>query len=550
MSSPSLTSPAWPAAEPDPSVFTDADIADGLDAIQATYASEAVGPVVVIDGYGVALRVYRGELECADGIGTHRRVRRISRADAAAGQLRRVVVLGDGLVTVEAIGWCAGVGVALVVAGRDGAPLLVGTPALYDHGGLRRAQALAPLTELGMVLVRQLLDRRLADQAGITRELLDCPEGAHAIEDARAELEQATTPAEAMVAEMHAAGAYWGAWPGAVALRFAAKDRPRVPERWKTFAGRISPLGEASLNRHAASPVNALLNFGYRLAEIEATLACQALGLDPGMGLAHADRAGRPALALDLMECARGVVERTVLGLAQGRTFAKRDFTELATGEVRLVAPLTHDLATALLPALREAIAPVAEHLASELAGVALTEVRVPTALTGARRRAARAERGDVVRSRRGTASPTAQLWTCPSCGKQVTERRHVRCAACIAADPGQNATVRGVRGAAISAAKTRQAAWTRAGGAGEFDPGAWPAILDGLTGVKLADIVAATGLSKSFACTVRAGRHRPHLSHWPALAALAGRGELVATTGPAGRRQARTGAHGTGALR
>lgn len=263
-----------------------------------------------------------------------------------------------------------------------------------------------------------------------------------------------------------------------------------------------------------------------------------------------ADRAGRPALALDLMECARGVVERTVLGLAQGRTFAKRDFTELATGEVRLVAPLTHDLATALLPALREAIAPVAEHLASELAGVALTEVRVPTALTGARRRAARAERGDVVRSRRGTASPTAQLWTCPSCGKQVTERRHVRCAACIAADPGQNATVRGVRGAAISAAKTRQAAWTRAGGAGEFDPGAWPAILDGLTGVKLADIVAATGLSKSFACTVRAGRHRPHLSHWPALAALAGRGELVATTGPAGRRQARTGAHGTGALR
>jgi hypothetical protein len=38
----------------------------------------------------------------------------------------------------------------------------------------------------------------------------------------------------------------------------------------------------------------------------------------------------------------------------------------------------------------------------------------------------------------------------------------------------------------------------------------------------RLRDIMNATGLSESFASTVRSGRWRLHVSHWPALAALA----------------------------
>jgi len=43
------------------------------------------------------------------------------------------------------------------------------------------------------------------------------------------------------------------------------------------------------------------------------------------------------------------------------------------------------------------------------------------------------------------------------------------------------------------------------------------------LADVKLADIMAVTGWSKSFASRVRAGRSVPHVSTWSAL------GELVA---------------------
>lgn len=51
----------------------------------------------------------------------------------------------------------------------------------------------------------------------------------------------------------------------------------------------------------AAMPVNALLNYGYALAEIESRVALTTLGLDPGMGILHVDAKARDGMALDLM---------------------------------------------------------------------------------------------------------------------------------------------------------------------------------------------------------------------------------------------------------
>jgi hypothetical protein len=47
--------------------------------------------------------------------------------------------------------------------------------------------------------------------------------------------------------------------------------------------------------------------------------------------------------------------------------------------------------------------------------------------------------------------------------------------------------------------------------------------ILPRLATVKLSEIVKATGLSKSSASEVRAGKWTPHTSTWSALAALVG---------------------------
>lgn len=505
--------------QPDAHVITDDDVADGLTATRQTFADTAVGENLIVDGYGLAVRVSRGELELVDGIGEHRRTRHIARAQAAAGRVRRVLVLGSGVVTTDAVAWCDAIGVALVIAGPHGEALSVSAATTFDHGGLRRSQALAAFTPTGMSITHYLLERRLADQSRVCRTLLQRTDRADAIDDLQGALLAARTSEEAMIAEMQAAEHYWAAWADEVRLTFVAKDRPRIPERWTRFGGRSSPLGEAPTNRHAATPLAALLNYGIRLAEIEATLGCRALGLDPGIGLAHAVGLNRPSMVLDLVEAARGTVEQTVIQMATHRSFRKADFAEALNGEIRIVAPLTHDIATSLLPTLRTTLGPVVEYVAAMLAAVADSDVRAPTPLTRARHRAGRD--ATTPRQVQRPALPT-RLWACPDCGGEVTNKDRIRCDPCIDKDPRQTPEIRGHRAKAIAARHRISAAWEAGGGHGTYDPDAWPGIVAGLANVKLADIVLATGLSKSFASAVRAGKYRPHPSHWPSLARLA----------------------------
>lgn len=54
--------------------------------------------------------------------------------------------------------------------------------------------------------------------------------------------------------------------------------------------------------RPPLDPLNALLSFLYALLRHDCEGAVQAVGLDPAVGFLHADRPGRPSLALDLME--------------------------------------------------------------------------------------------------------------------------------------------------------------------------------------------------------------------------------------------------------
>lgn len=67
--------------------------------------------------------------------------------------------------------------------------------------------------------------------------------------------------------------------------------------------------------RPPRSRVNALLSFGYSILTNDCVSACQAVGLDPFMGVFHMERPGRPSLALDLMEEFRPSIERFILTL-------------------------------------------------------------------------------------------------------------------------------------------------------------------------------------------------------------------------------------------
>jgi CRISPR-associated endonuclease Cas1 len=138
----------------------------------------------------------------------------------------------------------------------------------------------------------------------------------------------------------------------------------------------------------AANPANALLNYLYALLEGEATIAARIVGLDPGLGVLHADQDRRDSLAADLMEPIRPLVDRYVLDLLTSRTFAARDFFEARQGVCRVVAPLSHELGETATEWGR-LVGRVAEDVARALDGSSRAS-SLPTPISGRRRSAGR----------------------------------------------------------------------------------------------------------------------------------------------------------------
>jgi CRISPR-associated protein Cas1 len=83
--------------------------------------------------------------------------------------------------------------------------------------------------------------------------------------------------------------------------------------------------------------INALLSFFYAMLGHDCRSALEAHGLDPQVGFLHADRPGRPSLALDLMEDLRPVLaDRLTLSLVNRAQLTADDFVVEEAGGVRL----------------------------------------------------------------------------------------------------------------------------------------------------------------------------------------------------------------------
>ncbi|MGH6631525.1 MAG: CRISPR-associated endonuclease Cas1, partial [Burkholderiales bacterium] len=94
---------------------------------------------------------------------------------------------------------------------------------------------------------------------------------------------------------------------------------------------------EKRLKRPPTDPVNAMLSFGYALLANDLHSAINIVGLDPYIGYLHADRHGKPSLALDLMEEFRAlVVDSVVLMMINKRMVTPEDFEYQLGGVCRM----------------------------------------------------------------------------------------------------------------------------------------------------------------------------------------------------------------------
>jgi CRISPR-associated protein Cas1 len=128
-------------------------------------------------------------------------------------------------------------------------------------------------------------------------------------------------------------------------LRAAAARAPDAPDL-DTLRGiegaaaraYFAALGEALQSPHFTftgrnrrpprDPVNATLSFAYALLVTEVVQATTRAGLDPGCGFLHDAGRDAPALALDLCEEWRPVVDALVLGLFNRRELTPVDFIQ------------------------------------------------------------------------------------------------------------------------------------------------------------------------------------------------------------------------------
>jgi len=484
--------------------------------------------VVTLFGYGIKVRVDRGYLTIQDGIGSVRREARLSRIGHG---LRRLVVIGaDGFVSLAALRWLADQDASFVMLDRDGSVLATTGPVRSSDARLRRAQALAHQSGIALQIARDLLDKKLSAQEQLVREKLQNSGAADRIAEMRRGLPicqsiDALRPLEALAAK-----GYWAAWRN-VPVDFPTKDLIRVPQHWRTFGTRESPLTASP--RLAVNPPNAMLNYLYALLESEARLAVAALGLDPGLGVMHFDSPSRDSFASDLMEPIRPRVDAYVLDWITRGPLRREWFFEQRDGNCRLMASFALQLSETA-PTWARAVAPLAEEISRMFSASAPKRSKRIFPSTRLTQNSRREGRG--ISANLSIEAPPRPETVCRNCGKFTRDAQY--CRACSpmalrenlieAAKLGRVAThspkAEALRAATMRRQEMAKRAWTPS------DLPEWltekvyrEQIQPRLATVTVSAMASALEISKPYATDIRSGKRLPHPRHWLNLARLAG---------------------------
>ncbi len=244
--------------------------------------------------------------------------------------LQSVAVFGSVMVSPGAMELCAQTGVAVTFLSMTGRLVArVDAPGsgnvLLRREQFRQADQPAACAKLAKQCVagklrnaRQVI-QRAARETDVPEDAARLDKATNDIANAIRALEPATDLEVIRGHEGEAARAYFGAFSAMVRHEretFAMRERTRRP-----------PL----------DPLNALLSFTYALLLHDCVAALTAVGLDPSVGFLHADRPGRPSLALDLMEEFRPLIaDRLVLSLINRRQVEPKGFQTRDGGAVEM----------------------------------------------------------------------------------------------------------------------------------------------------------------------------------------------------------------------
>jgi CRISPR-associated endonuclease Cas1 len=485
--------------------------------------------VLTLFGYGISVNVERGHLIVKDGLGADRLQARLPRVGHG---LRRLVVVGcDGFISLAALRWLADQDISFVMLERDGSVLATTGPVRPSDARLRRAQSLAHQSGAALQIARELIEQKLVGQERLARDVLRNAPVADLIASARAALASAETIEAVRRFEAQAAQAYWSAW-SELPINFPRNDLNRVPNHWRCFGTRKSPLTGSP--RLAVSPPNAILNYLYAILESEARLAASALGLDPGIGVMHVDTDARDSLACDLMEPIRPQVDAYLLNWIIRGPLRREWFFEERDGNCRLMGSFAVRLSETA-PTWGRAVAPIAEWVSRTLWAKRSRPNRESVPTTRLTESLRRRQRGEQVSPNVAHAPKPPKV--CRICGASINPGDSY-CASC-SISVSRESLMKAAREGRI-ASHSREAERRRGETQRRHHAAKWAwrpsdlpdwlnektyqeKIQPRLAGVTVPAISAALGVSEPYATDIRRCRRIPHPQHWEKLARLVG---------------------------
>lgn len=212
---------------------------------------------------------------------------------------------GWATITSPCVGQLAAQGTPVIWRSPTGYPVAASAPLHRSGMEARRAQYAGAGSAQGLAVARALVRAKIVNMRGLVRRRAALPgrECLDALQHHARKAETAATLDTLLGIEGAATALYFAAWPEMIAAR----------------------AGELTLDTRTRRPpqdeVNAMLSYAYAVLAGECLAAAAGAGLDPRQGFLHRPRAGRPALALDLMEPFRPLIadQAILTGLNHGR---------------------------------------------------------------------------------------------------------------------------------------------------------------------------------------------------------------------------------------
>ena len=295
---------------------------------------------IIICGHGARLQIERGTLLIRNGFTHYPQAReeyRYFRGDPHLPN-RIIIVDASGSISFDVLAWISEQEIPLIQLNWKGELLCIANANYSADPKLVSAQRKALETGLAAKQFRQLIIEKFKNSISTLNLLPDHSNKLTAIEFLRSAIielksRKSISNDRMLGIEGQAAVYYFAAWRE-VPLKWKILTKEFIPVDWHKIGPRRSALGKT--NRNARHPINAMLNYAYRIQHAQVKMQIISEGKDPTIGISHIQRKYRDALVLDQMESLRPIVDGEILKLILKETLTPSDFMITNEGFCRL----------------------------------------------------------------------------------------------------------------------------------------------------------------------------------------------------------------------